>query len=208
MALALLYGQFGALDWIQAMFLGVKATVVVIVIQAIFKVSKKALKRKIHWVLALCAFVSLYGFALPFPLVIGIAAVIGSLFFAPTDTPTNAPIRWRTPILVVLIGGFLWALPIVLVGDGLLRDIGLFFSKLAVVTFGGAYSVLAYMTQEVVADYGWLSASQMMDALGLAETTPGPLILVTEFVSILAGTNATFTICSRKKCGRSKQIIK
>lgn len=193
MALALLYGQYGGLDWIQAMFLGVKATVVVIVFQAILKVSKKALKRQIHWILAVGAFVALYGFALPFPLVIGVSAIIGSLFFAQSDTPTSAPMNWRTPILVILIGGLLWALPIVLVGDGLLRDIGLFFSKLAVVTFGGAYAVLAYMTQEVVADYGWLSTSQMMDALGLAETTPGPLILVTEFVAILAGTNAAIS---------------
>ena len=92
--------------------------------------------------------------------------------------------------MVIMIGGILWGLPILLVGDGLLRDIGVFFSKLAVVTFGGAYAVLAYMTQDVVANYGWLSTDQMMDALGLAETTPGPLILVTQFVAVVAGTNA------------------
>jgi chromate transporter len=190
MALALLYGQFGALNWVQAVFLGVKATVVVIVIQAILRLSKKALKLKVHWLLAVGAFVSLYIFALPFPFVIAVAAIAGGAFCTTSDAAPKASINWRTPILVIVIGGILWSLPILLVGDGLLRDIGVFFSKLAVVTFGGAYAVLAYMTQDVVANYGWLSTDQMMDALGLAETTPGPLILVTQFVAIVAGTNA------------------
>lgn len=190
MALALLYGQYGALNWVQAVFLGVKATVVVIVIQAILRLSKKALKLKVHWLLAVGAFVSLYIFALPFPFVIAVAAIAGGAFCTTSDAAPKASINWRTPILVIVIGGILWSLPILLVGDGLLRDIGVFFSKLAVVTFGGAYAVLAYMTQDVVANYGWLSTDQMMDALGLAETTPGPLILVTQFVAIVAGTNA------------------
>ena len=190
MALALLYGQFGALDWVQAVFLGVKATVVVIVIQAILRLSKKALKLKVHWLLAVGAFVSLYIFALPFPLVIAVAAIVGGAFCATSEDAPKVSINWSTPIMVLMIGGILWGLPILLVGDGLLRDIGVFFSKLAVVTFGGAYAVLAYMTQDVVANYGWLSTDQMMDALGLAETTPGPLILVTQFVAVVAGTNA------------------
>ena len=190
MALALLYGQFGALNWVQAVFLGIKATVVVIVIQAILRLSKKALKLKVHWLLALGAFVCLYIFALPFPLVIAVAAIVGGAFCTTSEDAPKVSINWRTPLMVIMIGGILWGLPILLVGDGLLRDIGVFFSKLAVVTFGGAYAVLAYMTQDVVANYGWLSTDQMMDALGLAETTPGPLILVTEFVAIVAGTNA------------------
>ena len=190
MALALLYGQFGALDWVQAVFLGVKATVVVIVIQAILRLSKKALKLKVHWLLALGAFVCLYIFALPFPLVIAVAAIVGGAFCTTSEDAPKVSINWRTPLMVIMIGGILWGLPILLVGDGLLRDIGVFFSKLAVVTFGGAYAVLAYMTQDVVANYGWLSTDQMMDALGLAETTPGPLILVTQFVAVVAGTNA------------------
>ena len=190
MALALLYGQFGALNWVQAVFLGVKATIVVIVIQAILRLSKKALKLKVHWLLALGAFVCLYIFALPFPFVIAVAALVGGAFCTTSDAAPKVSVNWRTPLMVIMIGGILWGLPILLVGDGLLRDIGVFFSKLAVVTFGGAYAVLAYMTQDVVANYGWLSTDQMMDALGLAETTPGPLILVTEFVAIVAGTNA------------------
>lgn len=190
MALALLYGQYGALNWVQAVFLGVKATVVVIVIQAILRLSKKALKLKVHWLLAVGAFVSLYIFALPFPFVIAVAAIAGGAFCTTSDAAPKVSFNWRTPIMVIVIGGILWGLPILLVGDGLLREIGVFFSKLAVVTFGGAYAVLAYMTQDVVANYGWLSTDQMMDALGLAETTPGPLILVTQFVAIVAGTNA------------------
>ena len=190
MALALLYGQFGALNWVQAVFLGVKATVVVIVIQAILRLSKKALKLKVHWLLAVGAFVCLYIFALPFPLVIAVAALVGGAGCTTSDAAPKVSINWRTPLMVIMIGGILWGLPILLVGDGLLRDIGVFFSKLAVVTFGGAYAVLAYMTQDVVANYGWLSTDQMMDALGLAETTPGPLILVTQFVAVVAGTNA------------------
>jgi len=105
-------------------------------------------------------------------------------------TPIAAKLSWSAPLKVVILGSILWALPITLVaasGSVFLTDIGLFFSKLAVVSFGGAYAVLAYMTQTVVADYGWITTQQMMDALGLAETTPGPLILVTQFVGMIAG---------------------
>ena len=140
--------------------------------------------------MAVGAFVCLYIFALPFPLVIAVAALVGGAFCTTSEAAPKVSINWRTPLMVIVIGGILWGLPILLVGDGLLRDIGVFFSKLAVVTFGGAYAVLAYMTQDVVANYGWLSTDQMMDALGLAETTPGPLILVTQFVAVVAGTNA------------------
>ena len=190
-ALAFVYGAVIGTPVAQAVFLGVKAAVVAIVIEAILKVAKRALKRREHWVIAGLAFVALFALHLPFPLVIGLAALWG---FATTKGADAAPapsgLRWGPALRVIAIGGLIWAAPMALVwllGQDLLWDLGLFFSKLAVVTFGGAYAVLAYMTQEVVQAYGWLTTGEMMDGLGLAETTPGPLILVTQFVGILAG---------------------
>ena len=191
LALALAYGTYGQLPLVQALFLGVKATVVVIVIEAILRVAKRALKRRSDWVIAGLAFVALYVFAVPFPVVVLAAGLYGA-FRQTGATPPLITTRlpWARSGLIVLIGGALWAIPLVwayAAGQAFLLDLGLFFSKLAVVTFGGAYAVLAYMTQAVVQDFGWLTTAQMMDALGLAETTPGPLILVTQFVGVVAG---------------------
>ena len=189
-ALALAYATYGNLPWVQAMFLGVKATVVIIVIGALRKVTKTALVKPLAWGIAIAAFISLFAFALPFPIVILSAALIGALGMSGQAQSIGPTLSWAAPLKVITIGGALWALPIIAVtvlGFSFLTDIGLFFSKLAVVSFGGAYAVLAYMTQTVVADYGWMSTQQMMDALGLAETTPGPLILVTQFVGMIAG---------------------
>lgn len=191
MVLALAYGAYGNLPVVQALFLGVKATVVIIVIEALLKIARRALVKKVHLFLAVAAFVALFFFALPFPLVIALAALIGAL--GQTGAVTAATIRsgsLRTSLSVLVIGGLIWAAPfglIALSSKAFLLDVGIFFSTLAVVTFGGAYAVLAYMTQEVVVSFGWLSTAQMMDALGLAETTPGPLILVTQFVAMIAG---------------------
>lgn len=191
MALALAYGTYGNLPLVQALFLGVKATVVIIVIEALIKIAKRALTKTRHVALACCAFVALFFFALPFPIVILAAAIIGAIG-QPGPATQYAPRSGtlRQSLIIVAVGGLIWAAPfglIALTGNAFLQDIGLFFSTLAVVTFGGAYAVLAYMTQEVVTSYGWLTTPQMMDALGLAETTPGPLILVTQFVGIIAG---------------------
>ncbi|WP_341365970.1 chromate efflux transporter [Yoonia sp. BS5-3] len=187
--LALAYGQFGNLPIAQALFLGVKATVVVIVIEAMIKISKRALKTQGHRFIALVAFVALFAFALPFPLVIAVAALIGAATStAGKANQSHTPWPLRATCLTLLIGLALWVAPIALiVSSPFLLDIAQFFSTLAVVTFGGAYAVLAYMTQEVVIAHGWLSTPQMMDALGLAETTPGPLILITQFVAMIAG---------------------
>ncbi len=188
--LALAYGAYGSLPWMQAVFLGVKATVVIIVIEALIKVSKRALTSSKHLIIAVLAFVALFAFAVPFPIVIAIAAIAGAFGRHVIDAAPSSPLPWRQSIAIVLVGAILWATPIGIVTAfdlPLLRDIGLFFSTLAVVTFGGAYAVLAYMTQEVVTGFGWLTTPQMMDALGLAETTPGPLILVTQFVGMMAG---------------------
>ena len=192
MALALLYGAYGALPLVQALFLGVKATVVIIVIEALIKVSKRALTSQMAMVLAVLSFIALFIFALPFPLVIGIAALVG--IFSTSEAATTQPKRlpWRQSLLIIVIGCAIWAAPLVFLGTAhpILTDIAQFFAWLAVVTFGGAYAVLAYMTQTVVGDFGWLTTPQMMDALGLAETTPGPLILVTQFVGMIAGAQA------------------
>ncbi len=189
--LALLYGAYGGLDWVQSAFLGVQATVIVIVIGALLKVSKRALKSRIEISIAVLAFVALFLLSLPFPLVVIAAAIFGATQQTTVSTQTNAgPTQAQSPWAIIFFGLVIWFLPIGLAlanGQTLLTEIGFFFSKLAVVTFGGAYAVLAYMTQDVVSTMGWLSTEQMMDALGLAETTPGPLILVTQFVAMLTG---------------------
>ncbi|SHG28830.1 chromate efflux transporter [Cognatishimia maritima] len=191
LALASLYISFGTLPLVQAAFLGVKAAVVVVVVQALRKVATKALKGPLSWGLALAAFLAIYVLALPFPLIVALAAVIGAVFTAQDfGDSTPAPKVQAKTLSTILVWGALWGAPVLLVfvfDQAFLMDIALFFSKLAVVTFGGAYAVLAYMTQTVSFEFGWITAGEMMDALGLAETTPGPLILVTEFVGLLAG---------------------
>jgi chromate transporter len=196
LALAALYSAYGDIPLAEALFLGIKATVIVIVAQALLKVSKKALSGPLAWGLATAAFLALFVFQLPFPLVVIGAAIVGAFAATTSDAPlTPAP---HVPLSqtgkTVAIWAVIWLLPLaalwVIAPGGLLAEVGLFFAKLAVVTFGGAYAVLAWMVQEVVQDFGWLTTAQMMDALGLAETTPGPLILVTEFVGFLAGAQA------------------
>ncbi len=194
LALATIYAFFGTVPIVEALFLGVKATVVVIVIEALLRVSKKALNRTDHWVIAGLAFVGIFFFNIPYPLIVLIAALYG-LMFNDTSTEPEGAITYRQPISKTLktitLWLAIWWIPILLLDlfsqTEILKEIAYFFSKLAVVTFGGAYAVLAYMGQDVVSIKGWLTAGQMMDGLGLAETTPGPLILVTEFVGFLAG---------------------
>ncbi len=194
LALATIYAFFGTVPIVEALFLGVKATVVIIVIEALLRVSKKALKRNDHWVIAGLAFVGIFFFNIPYPLIVLIAALYG-LMFNEISTEQEEAITHRQPLFKTLktitLWLAIWWLPILLLDlfsqTEILKEIAYFFSKLAVVTFGGAYAVLAYMGQDVVSIKGWLTAGQMMDGLGLAETTPGPLILVTEFVGFLAG---------------------
>ncbi|MBM7067887.1 chromate efflux transporter [Actibacterium sp. 188UL27-1] len=191
LALALIYGSYGNLPLVQALFLGVKAAILIVVFQALAKVAGRALGSGTAWIVAILAFLALFAFGLPFPLVIVAAAAWGVSTARGTTTDVIAPpaISAAQTARTVALGAAIWALPLILTfafDARLLTEIGLFFSKLAVVTFGGAYAVLTYMTQQVVQDYGWLTTAQMMDGLGLAETTPGPLILVTQFVGTLA----------------------
>jgi chromate transporter len=188
-ALAIGYVQYGDVPLVQAAFLGIKAAVIVVVVQALMRLGNKALTGLAAWVLAGLAFTALFVLGLPFPLIVILAGLYG--YLTATGENTAAPPFARSHTArTVAIWGSLWAAPLIalwLTAQDFLLQIGLFFSKLAVVTFGGAYAVLAYMTQEVVQNYGWITTGQMIDALGLAETTPGPLILVTEFVALLAG---------------------
>lgn len=192
LGLAALYAYLGSVPLVSALFLGIKAAVLVIVIEALLRVAKRALHQPRHWVIAALAFVGIFFLDLPFPLIILAAAAIGFAGGTATGEPqephaghTSAGKTVRTVALWLAI----WWIPLLALGAlelPLLSELGLFFSKLAVVTFGGAYAVLAYMAQDVVNHHGWLSAGAMMDGLGLAETTPGPLILVTEFVGFLS----------------------
>lgn len=189
-ALALAYATFGTLPLVQAAFVGIKAAVIVIVVQAIIRLLSKTLYQTDQRIIAALAFVALFVFDMPFPLVIAAAAAYGAITCRDTAHHRDA-LPWRGSLRVVAIGTAIWAAPLLAAwaaGSAFLLSLGLFFSKLAVVTFGGAYAVLAYMTQTVVTDQGWITTPQMIDALGLAETTPGPLILVTQFVGHLAGT--------------------
>ncbi|MFC6642968.1 MULTISPECIES: chromate efflux transporter [Sulfitobacter] len=188
--LALLYAWYGQLPLVQMTFLGIKAAVIIVVFQALLKVSSKALHGRLGWALAFGSFIGIFVLGLPFPLIILLAGAIGMLTKSPTAVAEPANLPPARSLRTLLIWGGLWAAPLVLLallGEDFLLQLSLFFSKLAVVTFGGAYAVLAYMTQTVVQDFGWINTDQMIDALGLAETTPGPLILVTQFVGMLAG---------------------
>lgn len=191
MALAFAYAAWGDLPLVREAFLGIKALVIVVVVQALWRVSRKALTGTAGWIIAGLAFLAIFAFSLPFPLIILAAGLFG--YFTATRDNTVAsspPVAINSTLHTALIWGALWGLPVIpliIYGDTFLLSLSLFFAKLAVVTFGGAYAVLAYMAQSVVETHGWLTAAQMIDALGLAETTPGPLILVTQFTGHLAG---------------------
>ena len=192
LGLAFGYAYFGQLPLVQVLFAGIKAAVVIIVFQALLKLSRRALKGGLALSLALLAFVAIFFFSVPFPVIIAAAALIGLVLAKVEDAPPppQAGVSHAQTARTVAIWSAIWAAPLVLLwamNADLLLQLGRFFSKRAVVTFGGAYAVLAYMTQEIVQSYGWLSTAQMIDALGLAETTPGPLILVTEFAAFMAG---------------------
>ena len=194
-ALASIYALFGAVPLVAALFLGVKAAVVIIVIEALLRVAKKALVGPAHWAIAALAFIGIFFLNLPYPLIVLAAALYGFWFASDAKSGEVAPAiaadHKGSLLKTVLSWLAIWWVPllvlIAIAPDGTLAQVGLFFSKLVVVTFGGAYAVLAYMAQDVVTQHGWLTAGEMMDGLGLAETTPGPLILVAEFVGFLAG---------------------
>jgi chromate transporter len=206
LALSILYAYAAQLDWFAALFLGIKGAVLAIVAQALIRIAGRSLNSPFKKGLAVAAFLGLFSLNLPFPLIIIGAGVLGAVIshFRPewlalkessgAPPPEQSKLIGQT-LTTVAVWLAIWAAPMVIVfatlgPDHILWKIGIFFSKLAVVTFGGAYAVLAYMAQAAVQGFGWLSPSEMADGLGLAETTPGPLIMVTQFVGFLAAFRA------------------
>ena len=209
LALSILYVTLGTVPLVAALFFGLKCAVLVVVVEALLRVAKRALKGALPWLLAGLAFLALFALDLPFPVVVLSAALAGFLLpdafaggghgaakagppamldAAIQADPDRIPRMARQARTAGLIALVLWVWPVALLfGSTPWGDIAWFFSKLAVVTFGGAYAVLAYVAQEAVAGYGWLTAADMLAGLGLAETTPGPLILVLQFVGFLGG---------------------
>lgn len=189
LALSSFYAWFGEATLVQSLFWGIKVAVVAIVFDALVKIARKALKRNVDWWLGGLAFVALFCFGLPFPLVVALAAILGLLIGGNTKVDALAQ-RPGTVETLRTIGSWLvlWLVPLVALhisfgSDHVFAKLANIFSTLAVVTFGGAYAVLASLGQSVVEQAGWMTPQQMMDGFGLAETTPGPLILVGQFVA-------------------------
>jgi chromate transporter len=203
LGLSLLYALGRGVPVIDGALFGIKAAVLVIVVEALIRIGRRALKTSLLLGIAGAAFVGIFFFALPFPIIVIAAALAGflgarsspALLGLKDDVGTLAPPvpdRWRQAGTAAVVGLAAWWAPVVLAivllgSNHVLVSVGLFFSKLAVVSFGGAYALLAYMAQQAVETHHWMTAPEMVDGLGLAETTPGPLILVTQFVGLLAG---------------------
>lgn len=200
LALSWLYLAHGSAPLVDAAFFGVRAAVVAFVLEALMRISRRALKSRADYGIAIACFAALTLFAAPFPLIIIVAALIGAFVLkralpsdvtvAPTAQPSTA-----LSLRAAALWGFAWLTPLGLTvaalgPDHVLSRVGILFAKLAVVTFGGAYAVLAYLRQQAVEVEGWLGPEQMIDGLGLAETTPGPLVLVNQFVGFVAGWQA------------------
>ena len=209
-ALSYVYVAYGNIPWIAAIFYGLKPAVLAIVAAAVIRIGRRGLQTSMMWVIAGAAFIAIYFFRVPFPFIVVSAGVLGFVggrvwlqYFsvagddAPSSTPSESddasehtrPLLARA-LKVCTLSVLLWWLPIALAGillgtqHTIFRE-GIFFSKAALVTFGGAYAVLPYVSQQAVENYHWLGAGQMLDGLGLAETTPGPLIMVLQFVGFL-----------------------
>jgi chromate transporter len=216
LGLSILYASFRELTAVAALFYGLKPAVLAVVIEAVDRIGRRALRGPAHVAIAAAAFVAISFLAVPFPAIVAGAALIGlagarlaperfvpaarggaggaadAVLGVGADHVRPDP---RRALRVLLVWGSLWLAPILLLAaafgrDSVFVEIGVFFSKAAVVTFGGAYAVLAYLAQQAVEHHGWLRPGEMLDGLGLAETTPGPLILVTQFVGFLAGFRA------------------
>lgn len=191
----------GQLPVVAAIFSGLKPAVAGIVLAALIRIARRSLRRPFHWLLAAAGFGSLFLLRAPFPLVVAGAAFAGWLgcrWLDPEAGQTQepgaaaAPWSWSRSLRVLAVSLILWWAPVLLAwvwqgAEGILVQQGLFFSQAAVVTFGGAYAVLPHVARSAVEVHGWLSGPQMLDGLGLAETTPGPLIMVLQFVGFLGG---------------------
>jgi len=219
LGLSILYAGFQELSFVEALFFGIKAAVLAVVIEAVMRIGKRALKNAPMYIIAVSAFIGIFFFAIPFPVIVAAAAAIGMIgkLVSPknfavgtvhepdTSTENNAPAvdaaldgdamshtkpSTARSVKVLAICLTLWFGPLIalsmVLGPGhVFLQEGLFFSKMAVVTFGGAYAVLAYVAQQAVDNYNWLAPGEMLDGLGMAETTPGPLIMVVQFVGFM-----------------------
>lgn len=216
--LSILYAGFRGLGLVEALFFGLKAAVLAIVVEAVFRIGKRVLKNYVMSLISVLSFIAIFVFDVPFPLIIIFAGVIGYTggLFAPqtfsvmkghqktgsADSETadisaindqeisNMKPDWKFVTRTIAIWSAIWFLPVIglailLGGTHVFVQEGIFFSKAAIVTFGGAYAVLAYIAQQAVETYGWLEPGEMLDGLGMAETTPGPLIQVVQFVGFM-----------------------
>ncbi|MFV3131349.1 chromate efflux transporter [Niveispirillum sp. KHB5.9] len=216
LALSLFYAAYGQVGWVSALFFGLKAAVLAIVLQAVVRVGRRALRGNAMMAIAAAAFVAIFALGVPFPVIILSAAIIGWVAgqyglagfqggghggghgpaVADKDTVLGEDIpdharpsaSWSLRMAGLFLA--LWLIPVValllvLGPDNTFSRIATFFSQMAVVTFGGAYAVLAYVAQQAVETFGWLRPGEMLDGLGMAETTPGPLIMVVEFVGFM-----------------------
>lgn len=205
LGLSALYAMAAGVGWFAALFLGIKAAVVAILAQALLRIGKRALRTRAAVLMAVAAFLALAVFSVPFPVAIVAAGIGGALAGsqamgghavpAPGGSQPSARRLAMQTAGTVAAWLAIWFAPLALIAatlgtDHVLWDVGAFFARLAAVTFGGAYAVLAYMAQAAVEQFGWLSAREMADGLGLAETTPGPLIMVTQFTGTLAALRA------------------
>lgn len=217
-ALSYTYAAFGTIHWVASIFEGLKAAIMAIVFAAVIKIGKKALKNSVMVSMAAMAFVAIFFFKVAFPLIIlaaGLIGYIGSRWHPATfdvirghgkgaEDSGYAPIcedpdvchidpSRRRSVFLLLSFAVLWGLPVLAIHVFMINrvfiDEAIFFTKAAFLTFGGAYAVLAYIAQAGVGQFGWLTGTQMIDGLGLAETTPGPLIMVVQFVGFMAGWN-------------------
>jgi chromate transporter len=214
LALAAVYAVYGKVGWVAGLLFGIQAAVVAIVAEAVIRIGRRTLRSTALRALAAASFVAIFAFAVPFPVIVVAAALGGWLVggrrpdWFPIGGHGSAQTATRTPALLpddervpattarraLVTAGVcvvLWLAPVlvlvaVLGTSNLFSQQGILFSKSAVVTFGGAYAVLGYIAQQAVDHYGWISPSDMITGLGLAETTPGPLIMVVEFVAFVA----------------------
>ena len=214
--LSLVYAVYGNIPWIAAVFSGLKPAVLAIVAAAVIKIAQKALKNEVMIALGILSFVAIFFFKGPFPIIIlsaGLIGLLGGIFlprkfevikekdgdseeayvqYCEIDLPCHIEPSMKRDIILMLVFLSFWIVPmggLLLISNPVFVTEGLFFTKAAFLTFGGAYAVLAYIAQAGVEQFAWLTGPQMIDGLGLAETTPGPLIMVVQFIGFMAGWN-------------------
>ncbi|HEX6571532.1 MAG TPA: chromate efflux transporter, partial [Steroidobacteraceae bacterium] len=199
-ALSTVYVHYGRLPWLEGVLFGLKAAVIALVVQALVRIGRRALRGRLHVALALGAFVALEFLGVPFPIVLLVAAILGAATAwrdphrAPAVAPPPPEPARRHTVRVAIVGLALWLAPLLWLAPtlglrSLWSEVYFFFTKAALVTFGGAYAVLGYVANQLVEHLGWVSAEQSVAGLALAETTPGPLVIVLQFMGFMAGWN-------------------